>query len=137
MGFSIEATGANAEEIEYWNGPQGLNWVKQNDLTDLMYDPFGARAIACAELKAGEKVLEVGCGCGKTTGALAAAVQPEGFVTAMDVSAPMLEVARQRSGAYASNVEFVCADAASFAFEPETYDLLFSQQVVHDPDRDC
>ena len=45
MTFSITADGPNDAEIEFWNGPQGQNWVKQNDLTDLMYDPFGAAAL--------------------------------------------------------------------------------------------
>lgn len=127
MELSIKEDGPNREEIEFWNGPQGQNWVKQNRLTDLMYDPFGARALDRAALKPGERVIDIGCGCGKTTCALAERVAPGGHVTALDVSAPMLEVARDRATAGSGSVDFVNADAASYPFPPESYDVLYSQ----------
>ena len=127
MTFFIKADGPNSDEIDFWNGPQGRNWVKQNELTDLMYDPFGAKAIERAEIKAGERVIDVGCGCGKTTGVLADLVSPGGRITALDVSVPMLEVARNRIATNAELVDFISADAATYALEPESYDVLFSQ----------
>ena len=127
MTLSIETEGPNKDEIEFWNGPQGQNWVKQNDLTDLMYDPFGERVLEGAALKPGERVLDVGCGCGKTTGKLAELVGPTGQVTAVDISVPMLDVARARTNSNAKHVEFVAGDAEIFEFEPESYDVMFSQ----------
>jgi ubiquinone/menaquinone biosynthesis C-methylase UbiE len=127
MTFLIDTSGPNAGEIEFWNGSQGKNWVKQNDLTDLMYDPFGEMAVECAALKSGDRVIDVGCGCGKTTGLLADVVGPMGHVAGVDVSVPMLRVASRRLSPYAGQVSLICADAASYAFEPESYDLLFSQ----------
>lgn len=137
MTFSITADGPNGAEIEFWNGPQGQNWVKQNDLTDLMYDPFGAAALERAELTPGERVIDVGCGCGKTTGLLADKVAPGGQVTALDVSVPMLEIARKRISQSSDLVEFVSADAARHPFEPESYDVLYSQfglMFFHNPE---
>jgi SAM-dependent methyltransferase len=125
--FAVTADGPNGGEIDFWNGPQGRNWVTQNFLTDRMYDPFGAKAIERASLKPGEQVIEVGCGCGKTTGKLADLVAPGGRVTALDVSVPMLEVARSRVTSNAELVDFVSADAATYGFEPNTYDVLYSQ----------
>ena len=127
MPLSIKTEGPNKDEIEFWNGPTGQNWVKQNDLTDLMYDPFGARALDGASLKPGERVLDVGCGCGKTTGKLAELVGPTGHVTAVDVSVPMLDLARARTGSNIKHVEFVTGDAETYEFEPESYDVIFSQ----------
>lgn len=127
MTFHIDTDGPNSDEIEFWNGPQGKNWVKQNDLTDFMYDPFGAKALERAEIGAGERVIDVGCGCGKTTAKLADLVATGGRVTALDVSVPMLEIARNRIGSKADIVDFISADAATYAFEPESYDVLFSQ----------
>ncbi|MDU8927416.1 methyltransferase domain-containing protein [Alisedimentitalea sp. MJ-SS2] len=127
MTFSIKPTGPNGDEIEFWNGPQGQNWVTQNDLTDLMYDPFGAQALARAELSPGEHVIDIGCGCGKTTGALAERVIPGGRVAALDVSVPMLEIAKRRTSPDLDFVEFVSADAADYNFDQGSYDVLFSQ----------
>lgn len=137
MTFSINPTGPNGGEIEFWNGPQGQNWVKQNDLTDLMYDPFGTRAVEQADLKPGEWVLDIGCGCGKTTGALASKVAPGGHVTAVDVSVPMLEIAKSRMNEMVDTVEFLSADAANYPFVPESHDVLFSQfglMFFHNPE---
>lgn len=137
MTYVVETEGPNSDEIKFWNGPQGQNWVKQNHLTDHMYDPFGDRAIECAALRPGERIIDVGCGCGKTTNALADKVSPGGHVTALDVSIPMLEVARDRMSRKNDLVDFVCADAATYPFEPESYDVLFSQfglMFFHNPE---
>lgn len=137
MAFSIKPTGANGSEIEFWNGPQGQNWVKRNDLTDLMYDPFGMRALEQADLRPGEWVLDIGCGCGKTTGVVASKVAPDGHVTAVDVSVPMLEVAKSRMNGNAEVVDFLSADAASHPFAPKSHDVLFSQfglMFFHNPE---
>ncbi len=127
MTLSIETEGPNKDEIEFWNGPQGQNWVKQNNLTDLMYDPFGERVLEGAALKPGERVLDVGCGCGKTTGKLVELVGSKGHVTALDISVPMLDVARARTNSNTKHLEFVAGDAEIFEFEPESYNVMFSQ----------
>lgn len=127
MTFHMDTSGPNSNEIEFWNGPQGRNWVKQNDLTDYMYDPFGAKALERAEIEDGEWVIDVGCGCGKTTAKLAELVGTAGRVSALDVSVPMLEAARNRIGSHADRVEFISADAATYAFEPESFDVIYSQ----------
>ncbi len=75
-----------------------------------------------AAAKTGERVLDVGCGCGTTTFMLAKAAGPTGNVTGVDISAPMLAVARSRGG----NVNFLEADAATHAFKA-THDLVFSR----------
>jgi SAM-dependent methyltransferase len=137
MTFLITADGPNGQEIEFWNGPQGQNWVTQNELTDLMYDPFGAMAVKRAALKSGERVIDIGCGCGKTTGRLVDLVAPKGHVTALDVSVPMLDVARKRTKSNSNLIEFFSADAATYSFETESYDAVFSQfglMFFHNPD---
>jgi 16S rRNA A1518/A1519 N6-dimethyltransferase RsmA/KsgA/DIM1 with predicted DNA glycosylase/AP lyase activity len=64
MEKGIIAEGPNSEEIDYWNGQAGQNWINENRLTNFMYQPFGDHAVARAGPTAGEHILEVGCGCG-------------------------------------------------------------------------
>lgn len=127
MDKGIIAEGPNREEIDYWNGQAGQNWVNENRLTDIMYQPFGDRAVARAEPTAGERILDIGCGCGTTTMKLAKLVEPGGAITALDASSVMLDVFRRRTESAAVPINIVNADAETYALEPGSYDLMFSQ----------
>lgn len=72
----------------------------------------------------GERVLDVGCGCGATTVAFAEKVGASGQVLGIDISGPMLERARQRAP---QGVEFQLADATVHPFAPASFDLLASR----------
>jgi SAM-dependent methyltransferase len=115
-----------AEQVAYWNGAGGAHWVAQQERTDRVMAEIAALALARADARPGEVVIDVGCGCGATTIGLAKAVQPGGRVVALDVSAPMLDRARERMAA-AANVEFMLADAATHPFVDTAADLLFSR----------
>jgi ubiquinone/menaquinone biosynthesis C-methylase UbiE len=112
-----------------WEGAKGDLWVRRQRENDAFLEPFGEAALRRAWVAAGERVIDVGCGCGATTLALARAVGSDGLVTAVDVSAAMLDVARER--ARRANLEeriaFVCADAATHAFVPGGADALYSR----------
>ena len=62
-----------------------------------MLRPVSDRLIAAAKPKPGERVIDVGCGCGATTIEFAERVGPAGAVLGLDVSAPMLARARERA----------------------------------------
>lgn len=119
----LAATGANAEQIEFWNGKAAAAWVAYQAQMDALLAPLSDPAIVRAAARAGEQVLDIGCGCGATTLSLGSAGAK---VTGIDISAPMLEVARQRASAMVSSAQFVLADASAYAFKPE-HDLLFSR----------
>ncbi|HTR55032.1 MAG TPA: class I SAM-dependent methyltransferase [Kofleriaceae bacterium] len=113
--------GPNADMIEYWNGDGAKRWIAARDRMDRSMAAIHDALIAFAEPRRGERVLDVGCGCGTTTIELA---RRTGVVaTGIDVSAPMVAVARERAGKAAS---FVVADASSHAFEP-AFQLVFSR----------
>jgi ubiquinone/menaquinone biosynthesis C-methylase UbiE len=127
----IQASGANAQEIEYWNGEAGSNWSERDDQMSAMLRPLGAEAIERAAPEAGEWVLDIGCGCGDTTVELAWAVGSSGGALGVDISAPMLVTANQKIDSLAEElrdgITFKLADASSHDFAPATFDLLFSR----------
>jgi cyclopropane fatty-acyl-phospholipid synthase-like methyltransferase len=86
----------NSEQIEYWNGRTADLWVGHEERLDRQLDPLGRAARAALALRPGEHVLDVGCGSGQTTLQLGDAVGPTGRVLGVDVSAPLLAVARRR-----------------------------------------
>jgi SAM-dependent methyltransferase len=116
---------ANQSQIEYWSGPGGKRWVQQQVVLDRSLGPFGDAALLRASVRAGESVLDVGCGCGDSTLALAALVTETGTVCGVDVSGAMLELARARA-ADLPHVELVQADAAEHRFDSR-FDLVFSR----------
>ncbi len=114
----------NRAQIDYWNGPAGEKWAKHNSETDRNLSAAADAALKLAAAQPGERVLDIGCGAGVTSLLLAEEVGPGGRVTGVDVSQPMLALARSR--AHAKNIEFIEADAALYPFLPE-YDLIFSR----------
>src|ERR1700716_1106201 len=85
----------NGVQIAYWNGPAGQHWTDRQQAQDIMLAPVSDILIDRAKAKVGERIVDVGCGCGATTTALAQEVGPTGHVFAIDVSVPMLARARQ------------------------------------------
>lgn len=119
---------ANADQITYWNARAGDTWVALQKRLDVQIGPLGEKALERLAPKAGESVLDVGCGCGHTTVELARRVAPSGKVIAIDISKPMLEVARQQAGlAHAKNIEFIEADAQTYPFDASSFDAVFSR----------
>lgn len=117
----------NEAQIAEWNGTLGQRWVDFQPQLDRMIEAFGAAALRAAAAQPGEQVLDIGCGCGSSSLALAQAVGPQGHVLGVDISQPMLAVARRRSTtAGAGSVAFVQADASELAL-PAGQDLLFSR----------
>ncbi len=121
-------TAGNEEQIRYWNEVAGKVWVERQDLLDRLIGPFGAKAIDGARFKAGESVLDIGCGTGQTTVDIARRVAPGGRVVGLDISRPMLAAARRRqtpSGAV--TIDFREGDAQVATIERGAYDVVFSR----------
>ena len=105
----------NEAQRQHWNGPDTRHWVDAQDRYDRQLEPFGERVLAAVGSLEGLRVLDIGCGCGTTTltiaGSAAAAL-------GVDVSAPMLDVARERAaGDGVAGAEFVLADAQTHVFD--------------------
>ena len=116
----------NADQIAYWNGPAGQRWADRQQAQDVLLGPVAALLIDRAKPKAGERVVDIGCGSGVTTIAFARQVAPSGHALGVDISAPML--ARARASAPGGlPVDFALADATVYPFDPASFDLLVSR----------
>lgn len=115
----------NADQLAFWGGAGGRTWVARQAHTDATLAPVFRALLTFAAPRAGERVLDVGCGCGAATLDFARAVGSPGHVLALDISAPMLEEARARAeSANIVNVEWREADAANTVLDE--FDLLTS-----------
>jgi SAM-dependent methyltransferase len=122
------AVSVNADEIRYWNSPTTQAWVTLQDRIDVLFLPLTEVVLERAAPRAGERVLDIGCGCGATVLGLAGRVGPEGQVLGVDVSEPMIARARARiEEEGCSNAAVVLGDASLYPFETGSFDLAFSR----------
>ena len=116
----------NADQAAYWNGPAGKRWIERQETQDVVLSPVSMVLFDRASVGKGERVIDVGCGCGETTIQLARQVGSKGHVTGVDISAPMLARASERMPV-GLTADFVLADATVHPFERARTDLLFSR----------
>ncbi|MFY8049659.1 MAG: class I SAM-dependent methyltransferase [Erythrobacter sp.] len=112
---------------EDWAGEMGARWLASLDRFEGMIAPIGAALLAHAAYTPGERVLDLGCGGGATTLAIAEVVGPSGAALGLDVAPMLIERARQRAAGAGSNARFVCADAATASLDTPPFDRLFSR----------
>ncbi len=118
----------NSDQIDYWNSENGQKWVRNQASLDRMFASVTDRLLALAKPQIGEAAIDVGCGTGATTMALAEALGTEGRALGVDVSAPMLAMARSRAEqAGLTQLTYLEADAQTHAFDPQALDLLVSR----------
>lgn len=119
-------TEQNAYQVADWNGQSGERWVANQARLDAMVAAFGQAAIEAAAPMTGERVLDVGCGAGASSRALAARVGAGGQVLGVDISEPL--IGRARAVAPQDKpVLFQVADASSAELPEGAFDILFSR----------
>lgn len=116
----------NEKQITYWNEVAGPKWVKITHEMDARFSAITAALLASAKPHPGEKILDIGCGTGSVAALFAEATGVSGNVTGIDISEPMLDVARAAHQSR-ENLDFLKADAQIFNFKTEYYDLLISR----------
>lgn len=120
-------TAPEALKGEDWAGEMGARWLASLDRFEGMIAPIGAALLALADYQPGERVLDLGCGGGATTLAIAEAVGPEGAALGLDIAPMLIERASQRAAETGSTARFVCADAATATLDDPPFDRLFSR----------
>jgi ubiquinone/menaquinone biosynthesis C-methylase UbiE len=116
----------NADQAAYWNGAAGRRWIDRQETLDRVLNPIQELLLTRAGITTGERIIDIGCGCGASTIELAGRVGAQGRVMGIDISAPMLARARERAPADLP-LAYVLADATVHAFEPGGADLIFSR----------
>jgi SAM-dependent methyltransferase len=116
------------EQAKIWNGLSGCAWVEEQGVLDRLYKPF-EDLLVDAVIAAGSpgRVLDVGCGTGATTVAIARRLGPSSRCVGVDISEPMLTAARARAERDHVAATFICANAQDYAFEPDGIDLIVSR----------
>ena len=124
----MTSTDPNAAQKTYWNEGAGPTWAAQQALLDWQLAPLSRAALGILAPAAGERIVDIGCGAGASTLDLASAVGPGGAVLGIDLSTPLLGLARRRaSEAGLERAEFLEADAQIHAFDPGAFDAAFSR----------
>jgi SAM-dependent methyltransferase len=136
---------ANAAQAERWNGESGRYWVTYRERLRASLERLIPHLFRAASISAGDRVLDVGCGCGETTiaaarlasgvprDASAAVTGPGekdsygGGALGLDLSGPMLAVARRLAAeAAVANVDFEQGDAQVYPLPRDFYDVVIS-----------
>ncbi|MER6417930.1 class I SAM-dependent methyltransferase [Streptomyces sp. NPDC001137] len=121
------ARGSDDDQAARWKGPGGNAWVELQTVLDEMFKPFEDLLVdAVADAHAG-RVLDVGCGTGGVTLAVARRLAPAGRSVGVDISEPVIAAARARAEREGAPASFVLGDAQDHAFEPAAFDAVISR----------
>ena len=117
--------GPNQAQSAAWNGPESAHYVDQADRYDRQLAPITDALLERAAITATDSVLDVACGSGASTLRVAPVARD---VLGVDISEPLLDVARERAHRAAiGNAEFVTADAQIHDFDERRFDIVISQ----------
>ncbi len=120
----------NQEQIDYWNGEAGQRWAREDDVMERLLRPVTDALLDHAGVETCRSALDIGCGGGSQSLLLARRIGERGQVTGIDISAPMLAVAKEKVRPLppgCAAVSFLQADASTHDFAPGSFDLLFSR----------
>jgi len=114
--------------VSDWAGTEGEHWAANADGYTRRLAHYGDLLVDAAAFVPGERVLDVGCGCGDVSVAAGRAVGADGAVVGVDLSEAELAVAGARAAAAGlGHVSFVAADATTFVPERAGFDVVVSR----------
>lgn len=111
-----------------WQAQTGKSWAASYHLTDRSFSGLTQRLLERIEACQGRAVLDIGCGAGELSLAIARG-RPQARVVGVDISADLVAVARGRGEAL-GNASFIEANAATWREREFAPDLLVSRHGV-------
>jgi SAM-dependent methyltransferase len=117
------------DQAALWSGAGGRGWVASQDLIDRVYRPIEDLLVDAVSAAGSSRVLDVGCGTGATTVAVARRLGAGRSCTGVDISEPMIAAARARAASEGDGVSasLNVADAQTHAFQPPPFDAIISR----------
>jgi len=126
-----ERSAPNQTQAALWNDLGGRTWVELQDMLDRLFQPLETLLVNAAVAAGGTRVLDVGCGAGSATLAVARALGSASRCTGIDISAPLIATATARAAAEgAANATFIEADAQTYGFDAGSFDIVMSRMGV-------
>ena len=118
---------ANPDMAALWNGPGARSWIAAQAVLDQAFHGFEALLADMAAEAGARAVLDVGCGTGATTRAIARRIVPDGTALGLDLSAPMIAHAEKLAEMEGSTARFLAGDAQTHNFPAAGFDLIVSR----------
>lgn len=115
------------DQAKRWNGSAGCAWVEAQQMLDRTLQPFEDLLVAEVSASGAQHVLDVGCGTGSTSRAIARLVGEQGTSVGIDISEQMTDAARMLAEREHSPATFICADAQQHPFGSQKFDLILSR----------
>jgi SAM-dependent methyltransferase len=120
----------NEEATDAWSGVLFDRFVEYRDLVVAGLAQHGEAAMKLYPPSPGDRVLDIGCGFGDTTQALARAVGASGRAVGMDIAEPFIQASiEEANAAGVDNIEFFAGDAQVIDLGGP-YDYVFSRMGV-------
>jgi SAM-dependent methyltransferase len=124
----LEPTSDERDSFQGWNGDGTTCWMEFRERVDTLFEPLTSEALRFAAPNTGDRILDIGCGCGSSALELASRVGQTGHVLAVDLSRTILVRAKERlTRSGFQNVTFVLGDVESLYYEPASFEFLFSR----------